>query len=84
MICNDFWCSACSNVSEYRYKYEDKENLTCSKCGCAELEVRLSAPSIKMVMNAKDRTKILKKRAIDDDKKHWKDRKTEAYEKLKI
>jgi hypothetical protein len=84
MICNNFWCPECDDVLEYRYRSADRDSLKCHECGEGNLEVRLSAPSFKMSMDVAQRTKSLKKRALDDDRKHFRDREKAALEKAKI
>ena len=83
MILNDFECKACGDVSEYSYKYEDKESLVCVACASASLKMRLSAPAI-ATLNTRGRVEdALKRRTVKDAEK-YKDRRLErAKEKHK-
>ena len=69
---------------EHWYRLVDRDSLKCVECGKGNLEVRLSAPSFKMAQNSAQLTKSLKKRALDDDRKHFRDREKAALEKAKI
>lgn len=84
MICNNFWCPHCETVKEYWYRYSESDLLACDGCSKSELVVKLSAPSFAMAQNSEELTKTLRKRALDDDKKHFRERKKVAYEKAKI
>jgi putative FmdB family regulatory protein len=70
MILNDFKCTACEVVSEHRYNYKDQDILVCPECGDNDLKLLLSTPVISK-LNTKQRVEdALKKRTVQDHKKH--------------
>ena len=40
MILNDFECKSCGDISEYRYKYKNRDMLVCVKCESGDLSSR--------------------------------------------
>ena len=81
MILNDFRCQNCDVVLEYRYKYADKNRLTCLECGCGELIMLLSAPALRILNTRAKVEDALKKRTVKDHNKNKADRRARQKEK---
>jgi len=74
MILNDFKCDNCDEVREYRYRYQDKNSLTCVECGCGELTMLLSAPALRTLNTRAKVEDALKKRTVQDHNKNKENR----------
>lgn len=83
MILNDFECKACGDISEYRYKYKDKDELVCVACGSDDLSLLLSAPKIASLNTRGKVEDALKRRTVKDAEKYKERRLERAKEKHK-